>query len=45
MTSPSIHIPEQHSVLTDAISTALLGAVIVLAGLLALAPYAAALVA
>ena len=42
MTNPSIHIPEQHSVLTDVVATILVSVVIVLAGLLALAPYAAA---
>jgi hypothetical protein len=43
MTQPSIHISEQHSVLTDVVSTTLVSVVIVLAGLLALAPYAAAI--
>jgi hypothetical protein len=35
------HVPEQHSVVTDVIVSTLVGAMIVLAGLLALAPYAA----
>ena len=42
MTQAHIHIPEQHSVITDVITSTLVGAMIVLAGLLALAPYAAA---
>jgi hypothetical protein len=43
MTQAHIRVSEQHSVVTDVIVSTLVGAMIILAGLLALAPYAATL--
>ena len=45
MTQSNIHIPEQHSVVNDVIVSALTMAMIVLAGVLSLAQFAAVVVA